>query len=180
MKTSDLIEYIDAARAFGATDAKAINPKTVVTAPWVRWKCQFGCRGFGGSHCCPPNTPGDQETRRLLDSYQRAILFHLEAARKPDRGTMCKEYFANLIKLEGRVFKDGNYKTLVLLAGPCPWCAECAKTKGEPCTHGAKARPSMEACGIDVFQTARNNGFFIKTLSEKTETQNLYSLLLID
>ena len=38
----------------------------------------------------------------------------------------------------------------------------------------------MEACGIDVFQTARNNGFFIETLREKTETQNLYCIILVD
>ena len=43
-----------------------------------------------------------------------------------------------------------------------------------------EARPSMEGCGIDVYQTARNNGFFIKTLSEKTETQNAYCLMLVD
>jgi hypothetical protein len=38
----------------------------------------------------------------------------------------------------------------------------------------------MEACGIDVFQTARNNGFFIRTLREKAEAQNIYCLLLVD
>ena len=45
MKTADLRAYVDAARDFGATDAKVIHPETVVTAPWVRWKCQFGCPG---------------------------------------------------------------------------------------------------------------------------------------
>ncbi len=38
----------------------------------------------------------------------------------------------------------------------------------------------MESCGIDVFQTARNNGFFIRALREKTETQNFYCLMLVD
>jgi len=180
MKTKDLEIYLDAAKGFGATAAKVISPETVVTAPWVRWKCQFGCGSFGGSHCCPPNTPTDQETRRVLDSYSRAILFHLEAPHKPGRGKMFKEYFDRVVELEGRLFKDGFYKALSLLAGPCPLCAECAKTKGNACNFGAKARPSMEACGIDVFQTARNHGFFIKTLNEKTETQNIYCLLLVD
>ncbi|MHB8764600.1 MAG: DUF2284 domain-containing protein [Deferrisomatales bacterium] len=176
----DLEGYIEAARGFGATGAKVISPGTVVTAPWVRWKCQFGCRGFGGSHCCPPHTPTDAETRRLLDSYQRAILFHLEAPHRPGRGKLFKEYFAKLVELEGTVFKDGYYKALVLVAGPCSVCAECAATKGNPCSFGAKARPSMESCGIDVFQTARNHGFGIGPLREKTETQNIYSLLLVD
>ena len=173
METTDLEEYIGTARSFGATAGKVIDPASVVTAPWVRWKCQFGCGGFGGSHCCPPNTPDDRETRRMLDSYRRAILFHREAPREPGRGKTCQEYFAKLVELEGAAFKDGYYKAFVLLAGPCRWCAECAKGRGEPCTFGAKARPSLESCGIDVFQTARGNGFSIETLHEKTETQNL-------
>jgi len=43
-----------------------------------------------------------------------------------------------------------------------------------------QARPSMESCGIDVFQTARNNGFYIDTLRDKSETQNNYCLMLVD
>jgi len=38
----------------------------------------------------------------------------------------------------------------------------------------------MEACGIDVYQTVRNNGLFIQPLREKEETQNIYSLMLVD
>ena len=38
----------------------------------------------------------------------------------------------------------------------------------------------MVACGMDVFQTSSNNGFFIKTLREKDETNNEYCLMLVD
>jgi len=78
------------------------------------------------------------------------------------------------------MFKDGYYKALLFLAGPCTLCKECGKLKGNPCEFGDRARPAMEACGIDVYQTARNNGFFIETLREKTETQNAYCLMLVD
>jgi predicted metal-binding protein len=88
--------------------------------------------------------------------------------------------FDMLVKMEGEIFKDGYYKSLVYLAGPCPLCKECSKVKDGACIQPGKARPSMESCGIDVFQTARNNGFFIQTLKEKTETQNLYCLMLVD
>lgn len=47
--------------------------------------------------------------------------------------------------------------------------------------HGAndakQVAPRMEACGMDVYQTARNNGFSFKPLCEKTETQNEYCLV---
>jgi len=37
----------------------------------------------------------------------------------------------------------------------------------------------MEACGIDVFATARAQGLPIHTLRERNEPHNLYGLLLL-
>ncbi len=180
MKDSDLEKYCAEATESGATHARKIHPSTVVTAPWVRLKCRFGCSSYDKGYCCPPHTPTPEETRATLDTYRRAILFHMEAPAAPDRGKRFKKYFEMLTDLEGEIFKDGYYRALVFLAGPCFLCKECSRPQGNPCVHGDRARPSMEACGIDVFQTARNNGFFIKTLSEKTQTQNVYCLMLVD
>jgi predicted metal-binding protein len=85
-----------------------------------------------------------------------------------------------LVRLEGEMFKDGYYKAFVFLAGPCLKCKKCGKLEGTPCVHMESARPAMEACGIDVYQTARNNGFFIEPLREKSETHNDYCLMLVD
>jgi|GEM_PF-2393063 len=85
-------------------------------------------------------------------------------------------YLDMLVNLEGELFKDGFYKAFVMLAGPCVLCRECGLKENAPCRFPAKMRPSMEACGIDVYQTASNNGFFINTLKEKIETQNIYCL----
>jgi predicted metal-binding protein len=157
-------------------EAKVIHPKTVVTAPWVRMKCRFGCRGYGRSYCCPPETPAAEETWAMLDCYQRAILFHftLEKNEREVRKKALREFFDALIALEGALFKDAFYKAFVFLAGPCDLCDECGKLKGTARLFKAKARPAMEACGIDVYQTAWNNGFPIWPLREKSETQNDY------
>ncbi|MCX7817518.1 MAG: DUF2284 domain-containing protein [Syntrophales bacterium] len=179
MEDNDLRKYCDAARGFGAKDAKVIDPASVVTAPWVRFKCLFGCP-YRHRYSCPPHTPTPEQTRKMLDSYRRAILFHVEAPYSKERAKNMVAYLENLAKLEGEMFKDGYYKAFVMLAGPCVLCKECGLIEGVPCRFPARTRPSMEACGIDVFQTARNNGFFIKTLREKTETQNLFCLMLVD
>ena len=176
----DLRKYCASAAERGTTHAKQIHPSSVVTAPWVRLKCQSGCGNYDRSYCCPPETSTPENTRAILDTYQRAILFHKEAPRTPDRGKQFKKYFDMLVDLEGEMFKDGHYKAFIYLAGPCMLCKECTKLQGDLCKFRNKARPSMEACGIDVYQTARNNGFFIETLREKTETQNTYCVLLVD
>ena len=179
MHASDLERYCEKAREAGATHAKVIHPSTVVTAPWVRLKCLHGCP-YRHRYSCTPETHTPAEMRETLDSYGRAILFHVEAPGSRERSRNMVAYLDALVKLEGELFKDGYYKAFVLLAGPCVLCKECGKAEGIPCRLPAKSRPSMEACGIDVYQTARNNGFFIETLREKSETQNLYCLMLVD
>lgn len=176
----DLEGYCSRAQAQGATGARVIAPESVVTAAWVRMKCQFGCPGYGKGYCCPPYTPTAEQTRAVLDCYTRAVLFHIQVPHMPEREKRYRAFFEMLVDLEGAAYRDGYYKALVFLAGPCRLCKECSQVKGEPCRFLSRARPSMEACGIDVFQTARNNGFPIETLEERTETQNEYCLLLVD
>jgi predicted metal-binding protein len=180
MNVNDLKKYSDHALSGGATGVKQIHPSSVVTAPWVRLKCQFGCGGYNYGYCCPPNTPTAEETRLVLDCYNRALLFHIETLWSKDRGTRLKKFRQMLIDLEGDMFKDGYYKAFVFLAGPCNLCKECGKVTGTFCSHGDRARPSMESCGIDVFQTARNNGRHIETLREETEPRNTFCLMLVD
>lgn len=180
MKHDDLDRYCRMALDGGVTDAVPIHPGSVVTAPWVRMKCQFGCPVYGMGYACPPHTPTHDQTRAVLDAYQRAILFHIEAPAAPDRGARYRAIMEMLLELEGVLFKDGYYKAFVLLSGPCLKCRKCGALTGDTCAHRGRVRPAMEACGIDVFQTARNNGFFIKTLREKTETHNDYCLMLVD
>lgn len=180
MKNADIEKYCDWGKDHGATDAKIIHPSTVVTAAWVHWKCQYGCGMYGQKYTCPPSAPNYLQTRELLNCYSRAILFHQEQPATPERAKKGIYFLNSMVELEEELFREGFYKAFVLLAGACHLCKECAKTKGQTCNFGAKARPCMEATGIDVFQTARNNGFYIKTLRDKSETRNIYCLLLIE
>jgi predicted metal-binding protein len=180
MDNTDLEKYCAFGKEHGVTDAKIIHPGTVVTAAWVRWKCRYGCPVYGERYTCPPDSPTHQQTREILDCYNRAILFHQVQPALPERSKIGKDFLNRMIELESEVFKDGYYKAFVFLAGPCHICKECAKSKGLPCSFGGKARPCMESSGIDVFQTVRNNGFNIVPLREKSETRDIFCLMLID
>jgi predicted metal-binding protein len=177
---SDLEKYCRLALEAGATHAKQVSPASVVTAHWVRLKCQFGCPGYGRGYCCPPRTPTPDETRAILDSYQRAILFHIQVPDMPKKEKHYQEYFEALVELEGEIFKDGFYKAFVFLAGPCRLCKKCGALEDQPCAFPWKARPCMEACGMDVYKTARDNGFFIEPLRERSDTNNEYCLMMVD
>ena len=117
---------------------------------------------------CPPHTPMPGETRRLLDEYKRAVLF--ESPRGKAKSIAAK--------LERELFLEGFYKALGLGAGPCPLCEECAFEEG--CRHPRRARPAMEACGIDVYATVRNHGFTINVVRDQSDPQHCFGLVLID
>jgi predicted metal-binding protein len=158
----------------GADGVKIVDPRSVITAEWVRMKCQFGCSGFGKSRCCPPHTPTPELTRRVIDSYQKVILIH----RKMPTGEKTRLFNEAIVKLEIEIFLDGYYKAWSMGSGPCRLCKECDVTT--PCKHGLEARPSMEACGIDVFKTARDNGFPIEVVRNREEKRDLFGLILVE
>ena len=180
MNDSDLQKFCRRTVEEGVTQAKLIHPSSIVTAPWVRLKCRFGCPNYGKSYCCPPDTPKPEATRTIVDAYRRAILFRIEVPQTPETEGHYERCLQMLTDLEGELFKAGYYKAFVILAGACQLCTKCAKLDGTPCHFLDRARPSMGACGIDVFQTASNNGLEIETLREKSEVHNRYCLMLVD
>ncbi len=158
----------------GVDGAELIDPRSVATAEWVRMKCQFGCPGFGMSLCCPPHTPTPEVTRKVIDSYQKAILLHRRSA----KGEGAKNFNETIVRLETKIFLDGYYKAWSMGSGPCRLCRECDLSAS--CRHGYEARPSMEACGIDVFKTARDNGFPIAVVKTHGEEKNIFGLILVE
>jgi predicted metal-binding protein len=154
----------------GVLDARIISPSKVITAAWVRLKCQFGCDGFGQCLVCPPFTPTPEQMRNVLDDYRRAVLLHC----LPDADVK-----AIAAELERKIFLLGHWKAFGLGAGPCYFCEEC-NLKGKQCRHADRARPSMEACGIDVFSTVKKAGFPIEVVRNIRQCPNYYGLVLVD
>lgn len=163
-------KYFELLKKAGADCAVKIDAGSVVTAPWTRYKCQFGCDMYGRNLCCPPYTPTWKETREILDSFQYGILFHLPEAEDNDVTGIA-------ISCAREIFLDGYYKAIAFGSGPCCRCESCTLNH---CRFPRKVLPSMEGCGIDVFQTARNNGFSIKPLRERCEEHNYFGLILVE
>ncbi len=160
------MKYIKRAKELGAKEAKIISAKTIVIAEWVRMKCQFGCDGYGQSLTCPPYSPTPEETRRAVSCYKYALLV---------RGDEYTGIHGLIPDLEREIFLAGYYKAFGMGAGPCQLCEKCAKF----CRHPEKTRPSMEACGIDVYSTVRGNGYPVEVLKDAHCRGNYYGIVLI-
>lgn len=157
------------AREEGAEAVRVCAPQKVVVASWVRWKCQYGCPFYGKSLTCPPFSPPPEETQKFLQSYRRGIIFLAGES-------WLVRHLA--VRLESLAFSAGYYRAFGLGAGPCGLCAEC--DPGGRCRRPEEARPSMEACGIDVFQTARNAGLDLFPAKGPKEPCPRVGLVLLD
>jgi predicted metal-binding protein len=153
----------------GCERAVIISTQTVAVARWVQLKCKYGCEEFGKKLTCPPHSPSYEEMKDILGEYRRALLLH---------GHLSWQMRYITAEIEKGAFSLGFYKAFGLGAGPCKLCENCETASA--CVRSAEARPSMEACGIDVYQTVRNNSLRIETLKEKTDEVNIYGLVLLE
>lgn len=172
----ELERYLSLAARKHIDHAIVLETNKVYTAPWVRLKCQYGCRFYGKSFCCPPNTPTGEQMREVLDSYTRALLLH--KVWEPETFDI-KSFNEAVVDIELTLFLDGYYKAWSLGSGPCRRCEKCG-IEGGGCAHIMRARPSMEACGIDVFKTAGAKGFSFPVLQNTKAHRNSFGLVLID
>ncbi|GAB4271551.1 MAG: hypothetical protein Kow0092_26310 [Deferrisomatales bacterium] len=164
------LEQLDGqARALGLTETRPLAPEAVVTAPWVGEKCRFGCAGYGKGNQCPPRSPALADTRATLASYRSALLVRGEPP--------TAEFHRRMLALERAAFLSGAPRALALVAGPCRLCPECAPGA---CARPELARPSLEACGVDVYATAEKVGWPLTPVARPDGPAHYLGLLLVE
>ena len=141
-------ELIQEALGLGCAKAKVISTKAISLAHWVKLHCQFGCSKHGKLFTCPPFTPESEEMAEILEEYDQALLIYA------NHDTNVQEI---VIHLETRFKQNGYQKAFALGAQPCKLCDPC--TISTFCQYPEKARPTLQACGIDVNATVSNNGW---------------------
>ena len=141
-------ELIQEALGLGCARAKVISTKAISLAHWVKLHCQFGCSKHGKLFTCPPFTPESEEMAEILEEYDQALLIYA------NHDTNVQEI---VIHLETRFKQNGYQKAFALGAQPCKLCDPC--TISTFCQYPEKARPTLQACGIDVNATVSNNGW---------------------
>ncbi|MGZ4935727.1 MAG: DUF2284 domain-containing protein, partial [Halobacteriota archaeon] len=152
---------------------------------------------------CPPNVMPLDEFRAVLTRYTKALLLQISYT-VPEamlERIHASEDLASLYgdetylkgweetyavikrkldvvaeRLEAAAFKGGMKYATALSAGKCTLCDECVGT-GNRCRNPYKARPSMEAMGIDVGETARNAGLPFKESADDQVVLNALILL---
>jgi predicted metal-binding protein len=183
------------AKDSGATAFVPMSTSQVVTAHWVRLRCQYGCKYYGTRFTCPPYSPDPEVTRKVLDEYEVAYLIRYEGflgldtyppnslydSLKKMSVRACDAGF----EMERHAFLAGYYKAYLYGAHRCYRCETCGVEEGKSkCRFPVKARPSLESAGIDVFATAKNAGIETHVIRDKSvmcpEDLPTFMLLLLE
>ncbi len=164
----------------GTGHATRITTDKIVMDPRVRWKCRIPiCFGYGMTLNCPPHSPTTEEMTEIVNSYKEAILITFNPPPKnavfPDYPIASPDDINLLNQMVSRIEADatylGYYLAMGFKGGPCCGCGflspeylkdsfkrnklpPCPSLNGEMCPQYLKARPALEACGVDVFATA--------------------------
>lgn len=167
------------------TKACIITTDQIVIDERARWKCIIPvCFGYGTSPNCPPHSPTAEQMRDIVGKYKHGIfLRYMPPAADhtyPDFLSQSAAHVNELNEVVGRVESEatylGYYLAMGFKGGPCCLCGlfgsemvvdffvgkempRCPALEGKICYHYTRARPALEACGVDVFATARNVGW---------------------
>jgi len=160
----------------GATVATVIPADWVQIDERVRLKCSIPlCPNYDKCLFCPPHTPSTEFMRTALSRYHDAILFALEvipvehfsvrATQRQAAAGWSRKSFEIVGHLETLAFGSGYYLAMGFSQGSCrrALCGQdqCLALEGGSCPYPLKARPSMEAVGIDVYGLATRVGWAI-------------------
>jgi len=150
----------------GASRGTVIRAGDVVVDERVRLKCLIPlCNSYNRNLMCPPRLPTVTLFRNALAKFSRAILIQVSAGidQPGDAFLHAKKLHELVNQGEKEAFEAGFRFAAGLIGGCCRLCDVCVaadpRTAGTPCRFPFKARPSMEAMGIDVIATLEKAGW---------------------
>ncbi len=182
----NLRRYCEDVLALGATRATIVSTGDIPVDRRITLKCQVPrCFGYGTGAHCPPNTLAPDELRDILKSYAWAVFFTMDVPLEVivrDRDTIkerveaYQKMYKMVSEIESRAFYDGHYLAFGFAAGSCrhTFCGQmdtCQAMEGKKCRFSLVSRPSMEAVGIDVYQTVARAGWEIYPIGSGAKPQ---------
>jgi predicted metal-binding protein len=141
----------------GATHCQFIASELLIAEERIRQYCHENRCGCYDRHLmCPPRTGTLTEITVKFKRFNTGILVQYSKRLdvKNDRaGLMATKRKLHDIILETEDFlreQSGITAIFGMIGGDCGLCEKCAGFSGEVCVHPDKARPSLEALGVDV------------------------------
>jgi len=183
----DLEYFRQKAIEFGASMAEIIPADWVQIDERVRLKCAIPlCPYYNKSIHCPPHTPSIELMRKALSRYRHAIIFALDVipvadfadrSKKQQSAKWSKKGLEIVGRLETLALGRGYYLAVGYGQASCKkaLCGQetCLVLEGGKCPYPLKARPSMEAVGMDVYGLVTKVGWKIYPIYRSVKTDEV-------
>lgn len=157
-------QIIDLLSKCGIYSAAALSQEQIVYNTVFREICEKNsCGGYGACYMCPPDVGPIDELIAKAKQYPFAVMYQnvYEIEDSFDIEGMFeakKAHHQTARKIHEAVKELLRDEFLHLEAGGCGVCERCAKRDGLPCRFPEKALPSLEAYGMDVYNTSSHAG----------------------
>ena len=155
-------ELIKTALQCGAYKATVLPISDLVTGKEFRDICKSNqCGNYGRCWTCPPDCGDIDVLMARFNEFGSFLLYQTvgELEDSFDIEGMEEAHKTHLkvtLRIADEVKKLINVPYLQLSAGACGICEVCARRTGEPCRFPEKALVSLEACGVNVYETVKN------------------------
>ena len=161
MTTQELIRTIESLGAFRA--APILRDQVVLEASFRSQCAQNSCGAYGKCWVCPPACGEIDALMQRVRSFPEGILYQsvgrYEDSFDFEGMAAARRAHSALSRLIEEALGDKlPEERLHLSVGGCDLCTECTYPEGLPCRHPDKTLLSLEACGVDVYQTAKAAG----------------------
>jgi predicted metal-binding protein len=163
---------------FGSSMAEIIPANWVQIDERVRLKCAIPlCPHYQKNIYCPPHGPDLETVAKALSRYSWAILFALDVipaeqfsdrSNKRQAADWARKTFEIVGRIETLALGSGYYLAMGFGQASCKkaLCGQerCLVLEGRNCPYPLKARPSMEAVGMDVYGLVARAGWDIYSI----------------
>lgn len=153
---------IELALNCGATKATIIPQEQIVTSSVFRDICASnGCGLYGKCWMCPPDVGEIDILMAQIRKYSHGLWYQTirDIEDSFDFEGMTEAGNNHILvsqRIQESISDLLSGSTLHLSCGGCRLCQRCAKMDSKPCRMPEKALSSLEAYGVDVYQTTKD------------------------
>lgn len=119
------------------------------------------CGQYGMCHMCPPDVGDIHELISTAQQYDRGLLYQTVSELEDSfdiEGMLAAGKAHNECASRIRDALVNEEGLMHLSSGGCHMCERCTKRDNKPCAFPDLALSSLEAYGVDVYNTAKNAG----------------------
>ncbi|MBR5546974.1 MAG: DUF2284 domain-containing protein [Clostridia bacterium] len=175
-------QLIERALEMGAAKAEIISVDQIITSAEFREACRKNlCGAWGRCWMCPPDVGDIEPLMAEIRKYKQALWYQTIGELEDSfdiegMGEAKKKHIKLSYQLEEEL-KPMVGAHLHLTCGGCGLCERCARIDNQPCRFPEKAMASLEAYGVDVYQTTKSTT--LKYINGQN-TVTYFSALLFD